>query len=471
MRLVKDQYKIKLENKRPGQSRVTIRNYTKENIDELCDTKVYNAVGGVEMKNLSSVRAMKYNEVQKKIGNNNILHLRDTGTLPDGWELAMITEHSDHGGIPLGDGKFAMDFIILMKNKNEGNLRHHDASIFGSGNSKYKHNTILNESISEDKLVCIDLPVLVQDNEDDEDDDFLPELPKSHEFYFATCIGILVSLQIWRVISDVFEPVNFYLVMPNVNTLLTQKDLNKYVVKMCSHPEYKPWNEEVVNLQQDAIKNFVEPYSPLGIDIFYKIVSIEKVGDKTVVFFTAVTADEKIRKDKKHSWAMYDISNVYTRYRNKCQICIAALAAVCDDGIGPVKIQRDPPVQGSIQKGELVYGSAKLSISNHKYTFSTIKSNCNYRVGGEDDDEEEDGPLSFPGNLEVSSKDQVLMAELSEVDLKVKDLCIKAFQVGKGNLVENYLRELKNSVHNLQNGISKSENVLENDDLGKVQAK
>ena len=112
-----------------------------------------------------------------------------------------------------------------------------------------------------------------------------------------------------------------------------------------------------------------------------------------------------------------------------------------------------------------------MSISNHKYTFGAIKSNCNYRVGGEDDDEEEDGPLSFPGNLEVSSKDQVLMAELSDVDLIVKDLCIKAFQVGKGNLVENYLRELKNSVHNLQNGISKSENVLENDDLGKVQAK
>lgn len=470
MRLVKDQYKIKLENKRPGQSRVAVRNYTKENVHELSDTKVYNAIGGQDMKNLASVRAMSYIDVKKKIGHENILHLRDNGSFPEGWELAMITENSQHGGIPLGDGKFLMDFIILQKNKNEGNLRQ-------NGSRRYKHNTILNETIGEENLVCVDLPVLVQDdddnedNEDDDDDDYLPELPKSHEFYFATCIGILVSLQIWRVISDLFEPINFYLVMPNTNTLLMKKDLNKYVVRMRDSPNYKPWNEDVVNLQQDSITNFVKPYSPLGIDVFYKIVSIEKVGEKTVVFFTAATAIEKIQKKKKRQpWAYFDISNMYKKYgRSSCELCIAAIAGVCDDGIAPVKIQRDPPIQGSMQNGELVYGAAKWSISAHKYTLGTIQSNCDYRPGSNDDDDHEDGPLVFPGNEEPLRKDQILMNEICEVDLLVKKLCIKAFNAGKGNLVEDYLCQIKESVTKFESGIQNSENTLQNCDLGKVK--
>ena len=90
---------------------------------------------------------------------------------------------------------------------------------------------------------------------------------------------------------------------------------------------------------------------------------------------------------------MYQVANVYKKYKKRTKMCIAALAAVCDDGISPVKIQKDPPLQ-------------------------------------------------FPGNIGVPEQDVVLMKEVNDSAVVLQNACTRAFEAGKGNLVEDVLSKL-----------------------------
>lgn len=445
VRLVRNEYEIKNQDKkRPCNQRLKVKIITKENLHEIQHTEVFQAIQEAKM-NLCSVRSIPFNNITSET-RQAMAFFRDNNKFPDGWEAVVISNDSNHGGIPMGDGSssYEMDIISLLKNRKHENLRLH-GNMRGEQKSVYKHATIVNEPFTEEDLVTVNLPVQVGG---------VKKKLKTHQFLYGTCTGVLASFPFWKDIEHLFEVVNYYLVLPNLNYLLIRKDTNKYVKKMRKTSGYKPWVEKV-NLSDEKIKEVLKPTSTLGVSILYKMVSVEKVDGKMVIFFVPVQNNEVLKEDNSYSWAYLQISNMYKKKYgiNQTCICVAALATVCDDGIAPVKIQRDPPIQLSVKDGKHNAGSVQISLSNHKYTDVFKNNNCPYRVGNDNDDDETEGPLLFPGNMELQEKDIVLMKEVNKSVLTLQDMCTKAIDAGKGNLVEDVLLKINAAIMDVKDSI------------------
>ena len=93
-----------------------------------------------------------------------------------------------------------------------------------------------------------------------------------------------------------------------------------------------------------------------------------------------------------------------------------------------------------------------MSLSNHKHTVTSLNGNCKYRVGGDNDDDSTK-PLVFPGNMAVEPKQQVLLDEIIDHSAVLQNLCVEAFDSGKGNLVEDALKSLKMVANDIKKGI------------------
>lgn len=441
VRLVKKEYKVKKqEKKRPCNQRIRVRIITKEKLDEIKDTEIFKAIQKAKM-NLGSVHAIHYHQITPET-HEAMAYFRDNGDMKEGWEIIVIVEDSYHGAIPLKDGYHEVDIVTMMQNRKHENLRLH-GSMKHENQTIYKHATILNQPFYEDELITVDLPVQVGGSK---------KKPKIHQFLYATCHAILASFLFWKDITHLFEVVTYYLVMPNLNWLLIRKDTNEYVRKQRKDSGYKPWNKKV-NLPDEKIEEFLKSKTTLGINPLYKMVSVEEIDEKMVIFFVPLTGKEFLRSDGTYSWAMYQVANVYKKYKKGTTMCIAALAAVCDDGIAPVKIQKDPPIQLSFKKEKHYGGSVQFSLSNHKHATKEMNSNCLYRVGDTDDDDETEGPLQFPGNIGVPEKDVVLMKEVNDSAVVLQNACTRAFEAGKGNLVEDVLSKLNIAIEDINDGL------------------
>ena len=137
------------------------------------------------------------------------------------------------------------------------------------------------------------------------------------------------------------------------------------------------------------------------------------------------------------------------------QFCIAALAAVCEDDICAIKIQKDPTIQQSEINGVKYAAAVQISLSNHKHTTAVMNSNSTYYLGGDDDDDDTEESLSFPGNVEVPTQDFILMKEVSQSVQVSQNLCVQTFHAGKGNLVKDVLSKVKSAAKHIKDGLAK----------------
>lgn len=453
-KLVDKKYVISTKDMQTCYGRLPVRIIDKGNMKKILEgTKIYEKNNGDE-ELIKSTQALRYDNPIMGIVHQQFDTWKTNGAFDNDWDTYLFSPDGDHGGIPCTtDSSIVyMDYVCMMINKNYKNIesqRDGDES-----NKKNWHpNTIYGDRIHEKDLVCVELPVLYKDEKKKK------LVLRKRQMLFATCRQVLASKPMSKKIEAWFYPIAHYLQMPNYSVFLTENDTNKFVQAASKSDKFKSWNNgKKLNLTNEMIEKMQKERGEVISPIF-KLIAVEKINDKNAMIFSPISG--RLQKQRDFDWANYSVSRGPTqregpqREGGSCKMCVAAIGAVADDGISPVRFQKDPPVHIGKIENEITGGCVIYTYSGFKRTTKNLHNNLDYSLQKFNGDDY----YSF-GKEEMLTEKEKRIYDFMDENSKTMELFTKAVENNVDvNKLDEILETKKKMNKELENIIVKKRKI------------